>query len=407
MKRARMLASFVMLVSLGAWAADAPQFRGPNRDGVFADNGLLKQWPENGPTLAWAAKNIGQGFSSATAVKDKIYITGMLEGQQGCLFVLDLNGAVAQKINYGPETPEKQAPGSRSTPTIDGDRLYLLSGLGVLYCIDLAKGENKWQINVLEKFGSKNIMWHMAESVLVEGNRVFCTPGGKDAAVVALDKMTGETVWTTKGLTDMTSYCSPIIANHNGRRILLTETGRNIIGVDAEKGDLLWTYEQKVPWDIHANTPIYNDSLVYFTAGDGRGGGALQMAPDGSSVTLKWADTNLDALHHGAVLLDGYLYGSGTKQLVCLEWATGKLKWATDEIREGATVAADGMLYIYEGPKSGIVSMVKAQPSGYVRTGKFTVTEGTFKHWAHPTIANGRLYIRHGDVLLAYDIAAK
>ena len=399
-----------LLVLAGvAHAGDSPQFRGPNRDGIFNEQGLLKAWPENGPPVAWVAKGLGNGYASASVVQGKIYVPGMLDDQNGYIFALNLEGKVERKILYGKETLIEQAPGSRSTPTIDGNRLYLISGLGVVYCIDLTKGEKLWEANVFERFKGENSTWHLAESLLVDGDRLICTPGGPDAAVVALNKMTGDTLWTTKGLSDKPSYCSPTIVDHKGRRILLTETAKLVVGIDATTGALLWTHDHPTEYDIHAVTPIYKDGLVYFTGGYGSGGGALELSPDGASVTLKWTDKNLDCQHHGVVLVDGYLYGTSHNkaQLICLEMATGKLVWSTKEIKQGAVVYADGMLYIYEGPKSGVVSLVKAVPAGFERTGKFAVTEGTNNHWAHPTIANGRLYIRHGDALIAYNIAGK
>ena len=399
-----------LLVLAGvAHAGDSPQFRGPNRDGIFNEQGLLKAWPENGPPVAWVAKGLGNGYASVSVVQGKIYVPGMLDDQNGCIFVLNLEGKVERNILYGKETVEQQAPGPRSTPTIDGNRLYLISGLGVVYCIDLTKGEKLWEANVFERFKGENSTWHLAESLLVDGDRVICTPGGPDATVVALNKMTGDTRWTTKGLSDKASYCSPTIVDHRGRRILLTETAKLVVGIDATTGALLWTHDHPTEYDIHAVTPIYKDGLVYFTGGYGSGGGALELSPDGASVTLKWTDKNLDCQHHGVVLVDGYLYGTSHNkaQLICLEMATGKLVWSTKEIKQGAVVYADGMLYVYEGPKSGVVSLVKAVPTGFERTGKFAVTEGTNNHWAHPTIANGRLYIRHGDALIAYNIAGK
>ncbi|HPO13359.1 MAG TPA: PQQ-binding-like beta-propeller repeat protein [Candidatus Hydrogenedentes bacterium] len=403
------VATFAFLISM-AYAGDSPQFRGPNRDGIFNEQGLLNGWPENGPTVVWVAKGIGRGFSSASMVQGKIYVTGMLNADDGYLFELNDKGEIQRKLLFGKETLNKEAPGTRSTPTIDGDLAYFVSGLGVVYCIDLTKGEKKWEVNILEQFGAKNSMWNLAESVLVDGDRVICTPGSGSAVFAALEKMTGKTIWTTKGLSDRTAYCSATIINHNGRRILTSFTGSYVVGADAENGQLLWTYEQKTPWNIHAVTPLYKDGLLYYTGGDGVGGGALELSSDGSSITSKWTDTNLDCIHYGVVLVDGYLYGTGNKsggKLVCLEMATGKLMWSTREVREGMTVYADGMLYVYEGPKSGIVSLIKAVPTGFERTGKFTVTEGTDQHWAHPTIANGCLYLRHGDALIAYDVKAK
>lgn len=408
----RIVVGTLLLVFVGAMAhaGDSPQFRGPNRDGVFQEEGLLKQWPEGGPKLLWAAKDLGKGFSSASVVQGKIYVPGMLDDETGCVSVLNLDGSLDRKIPYGKETTTKEAPGARSTPTIDGNRLYLLSGLGDLCCIDLMKNEKLWSVNLMERFKAKQPLWNVAESVLVDGNRIICTPGGEDAVLAALDKMTGDTLWVTKGLTDVASYCTPAIITHHGRRILVTVVSKFVVGADAETGALLWTFEHHTPWNIHAVTPLYKDGLLYFTGGDGVGGGALALSEDGSSVTLKWSDTTLDCFHFGVVLLDGYLYGTGNRnggKLVCLEMATGKVMWSTKEVREGAVVAADGMLYVYEGPKSGIVSLVKASPAGFERSGKFTLTEGNNQHWAHPTIANGRLYLRHGDTLAAYDLTGK
>jgi len=408
--RFSILSALLLVVpAVMAGAGDSPQFGGPDRDGRFEEQGLMKTWPEGGPPVAWVAKGFGKGYSSVAVVKGKIYLPTMLDDEIGYIFVLNLDGVIERKIPYGKETLEKQAPGARSTPTIDGDRLYILSGLGGLYGIDLTKNKIVWEANILERFKAKNNTWNLAESVLVDGDRVICTPGGPDAGVVALNKMTGETVWATKGLSDQASYCSADIVVHNGRRILLTELAKMVAGIDAGTGALLWTHEHITDYDIHAVTPIYKDGLIYYTGGYGSGGGVLELSKDGASVTSKWTDTNLDCQHDGVVLADGYLYGTGhkTSALMCLEMATGKLMWSTKDVRQGDVVYADGMLYVYEGPKSGIVDLVKAQPSGFERTGTFTVTEGTDNHWAHPVIAHGRLYIHHGDTLIAYDVAAK
>jgi len=394
-----------------AWpaaAGESPQFRGPDRSGIFNETGLLKAWPEGGPKKLWVAAGIGRGYSSVSVAGGKIYVTGMRDDETGVLSIFDLGGKLERAIPYGKETNEKQAPGARSTPTLDGDRVYFLSGLGVLYCVDLAKGAVQWEVNVLERFGGTLPMWHISESVLIDGDRVICTPGGKDGRLAALNKLTGETVWTTTGFEDTASYCSPAIFTHSGKRILTTATAATIVGADPDTGKLLWAFAHKGPYDIHGVTPVYHDGLLYYVAGDGFGGGTLALSDDGSSVTPKWENKSLDCLHHGVVLLDGHLYGTGYRAdsaLECLEFKTGNVVWTTRDVQEGNTVYADGMLYVYEGPKTGVVSLVKAQPTGFERTGSFTVTDGgDDKHWAHPTIANGVLYIRHGDAVIAYDV---
>lgn len=398
----------VMALAPAAFAADSPQFRGPNRDGKYLDTGLMKAWPDGGPPVAWVAEGLGSGYSSASVAGDKIYVTGVADDMIGRLFVLNTAGAIEKTIPYGKETEIPQAPCPRSTPTIDGGRVYLLSGLGVVYCIDPAAGKVLWEANILERFGGKNSQWNLAESLLIDGDKVICTPGG-DALVAALNKDTGETAWTASGLKDVVSYCSPAIVTHNGRHILLTETSKYVVGVDPDAAQLLWSYPHETKYDIHAVTPVYNGGLVYFTGGYGSGGGALALSEDGTSVTLKYADKNLDCQHHGVVLVDGYIYGCGHNNpgLMCIEMKTGKLMWHNKDIKTAAVVYADGMLYAYDGPKAGIVSLVKASPDGFDRTGMFKIEKGTDNHWAHPTIANGRLYVRHGDALVACDVAQK
>ena len=394
-----------------AQAADSPQFRGADRTGKFNEPGLMKQWPAEGPAVAWMAKGLGQGYGSASVVKGKVYVPGMLDGQQGFIFVLNAaNGKLEKKIPYGQDVLNENANGPRCTPTIDDTRLYFLAGTSVLYCIDHAAGKTLWQVNLIERFKAKMNTWCYSESPLVDGDRVICTAGGPDAGVVALNKMTGETVWQTKGLSDQASYCSPIIANHKGHRILLTETAKLVVGVDANTGKLLWTHPHETNYDIHAVSPVYKDGLVYYSGGYGSGGGCLELSADGSAVTPKWTDKTLDCQHHGVVEVDGYLYGTSHQkgnQLVCLEMATGKVMWTEKQVTQGALIYNDGLLYIYEGPKKGVVDLVKASPKGFESTGKFNVTEGTEHHWAHPTLANGVLYIRHGDALIAYDVKAK
>jgi outer membrane protein assembly factor BamB len=410
MKRMALVAALALTLAGLAGADDSPQFRGPNRDGKFPENGLLKAWPEGGPPVAWVAEGIGDGYASPSIVGDTVYVPGMLDGDQGFLFVLDTSGNIKKKVPYGKETEVKQAPGSRSAPTIDGDRLYLISGFGVVTCFQLPSCDILWQVDAMERFNGQNITWFIAESLLIDGDRLICTPGGPDASVVALDKMTGDTVWTSKGLSEPSAYCSPDVFELGGRRLIVTMTAKLVVGLDAETGEVLWTHEHETDYDIHAVTPVFADGMLYYTAGYKSGGGMLQLSADGSSVTPVWRDKTLDCQHHGVVLLDGYIYGTSHgsgRDLICLELKSGKVMWTTDKaIRQGVVIYADGMLYVYEGPKEGVISLVKATPDGFERTGSFTVTQGTDKHWTHPAIANGVLYVRRGDALIAYNIAA-
>lgn len=397
-----------LLVANGAYTDDVLQFRGMNRDGKYADTGLLKAWPEGGPALVWTATGIGAGYSTATVVGDTIYVTGMVEEEEGMLYALNLDGTHKWKLGYGKESTNKQAPGTRGTLTVEGDYGYLISGIGGVVCFNLKEQSIVWQVDMMERFDGKMVIWQISESPLIVGDKLICTPGGPDASLVALNKLTGETIWTTKGFSDPSGYCSPNLINHNGHPIIITMTALYVVGVNAEDGTVLWKREQKTAYGIHASTPAYADGMVFFTAGDGTGGGVLQLSEDGASITEVWYNTDLDVYHGGFVLHDGYLYGSSSKTskfFTCLELKTGKLMWQAEEITDGVTVFADGMLYTYEGPKAGVVNLIKASPDGFERTGTFSLTEGIDKHWAHPVIANGKMYIRNGEQLFAYAVA--
>ncbi|MCC6145477.1 MAG: PQQ-like beta-propeller repeat protein [Candidatus Hydrogenedentes bacterium] len=396
-----------LMLAIPALASDSPQFRGPHRDGIFPDTNLLQSWPEGGPPAAWTTDGIGAGYSAAAVANGAIYITGMLEDELGYLFALDESGAVKWKVAYGPETLDKQATGARATPTIDGDRVYVQSGLGVITCMSAADGKQIWQLDALQTFKGEVVSWAIAESLLVDGDLVFATPGGPDASVVALDKMTGKTVWTSKGFSEPSAYCSPVLFTFGGRAVVVTMTAKSVVGIDRNTGEVLWTHAHETDYDIHAVTPVCSGDIIYYTAGYGSGGGALKVSADGSSVTQLWRDENLDCQHHGVVLVDGYIYGTGSKNnaLFCLELATGKVMWSSEEVSQGNTVYADGMLYIYEGPKSGQVKLVKASPAGFEQAGVLQIPRARDKHWANPTIANQRLYIRYNGSLYAFNIA--
>ncbi|MCF6286067.1 MAG: PQQ-like beta-propeller repeat protein [Candidatus Hydrogenedentes bacterium] len=405
----RMLLCLCGAVTMLAQADDARQFRGPMRDGHFADTGLLKTWPEGGPALAWEIDTVGMGYASVTAVGGTLYIPGMLNKDDGYLFALNREGEELWRMSYGKETIDKMAPGSRSTLTVEGNRGYLISGLGVVYCFDLEARKILWQVDTLARFEGKQIRWTIAESPLVDEKYVYCMPGGADAAIAALDKETGKTVWTSNGFSDASGYCSPNIIEHKGRRILVTMSAKYVVGVDPNTGKVLWSHEHQTDYDIHASTPVYADGMLFYVAGSKSGGGMLRLSEEGNKITSAWADTEMDTFHGGVILKEGYIYGTANRsgrEMMCLALDSGKIVWRSPEVTESALVFADGMLYAYEGPKKGIVSLVKATPDGFVRTGQFKIEKGTAKHWAHPTIANGRLYIRRGEFLFAYDIKA-
>ena len=394
-----------------ARAADWPQFRGPNRDGKSSETGLLKKWSKDGPKLLWSVDGLGIGFSSAAVADGYVYTTGMTsEDKQGILFAYDLKGTEKWKKSYGPEWKGSHK-GVRTTPTIDGDRLYVMSGYGNLVCFNAKTGDKNWQINTLEKFDGKNIKWGIAESLLIFDNKLICTPGGTDATVVALDKMTGKTIWTTKGLSETSAYCSPVVVKRNGKRLIATMVQKSIVLIEPESGKVIVRMPHVGKHFISAVSPIYKDGLVYGTSGYGVGGEMYELSADTTGYTQKWTDKNLDCHHGGLILLGGNVHGSNHKgqggnkgSWICLELASGKVKYSGKLVGKGSVIFAEGLLYCYG--ESGMVGLVKATDAGYELISSFEVTKGTDEHWAHPSISDGKLYIRHGDAMMVYDIKA-
>jgi len=399
-------------VTSAAGAADWPQFRGPNRDGTSPETGLLKQWPAGGPKELWSYQKLGEGFSSIAIADGVVYVCGMVGGQ-GHLFAFDLNGSLKYDVAYGPEwTKAGNHPGTRTTSTIDGDRLYLMSGQGRIACYRAKTGEPVWHVDTLDRFKGKNIQWGMAESVLIDGERAICTPGGENATVVALNKMTGETIWTSKGLSEPSAYCSPILVDRGSNHLILTLIQKAIVGVDANTGKVHWIVPHEVSYDIQAVSPLYKDGMMYVTNAYHHGGQGFLLSPDWTAVEKKWEEKSLDVHHGGVVLVDGDIHGASSGgRWICLELATGKVKFSDKSdtsdklVGKGSVIYVDGMLYAYG--EKGEVGLVKIKPDGYERVGSLRIRKGSKEHWAHPAISDGRLYIRHGEALMCYDIKAR
>ena len=285
-----------------------------------------------------------------------------------------------------------------------------------MVCFNAKTGEKIWQVDTLTKFDGKNIRWGMSGSPLIDGDKVYCTPGGKNGVIVALDKMTGRTIWATTGLDELSAYCSPILIERGGNRLLIDLIQKSVICVDADTGELIWRVPYQASSDTSIITPVYNDGCLYVTSVIERqfttGGIMLELSADGQTVKKKWSDQTLDCHHGGVVLVDGYIYGSNFNSIargdwVCLDWETGKVMYeARWNGNKGSIIYADGMLYCYD-ENTGDVALVKPSPKRFEIVSSFGVTEGTGEHWGHPAISDGWLYIRHGDALMAYDIKNK
>lgn len=386
-------------------AADWPQFRGPDRNGQSPETGLLAQWPAEGLTPAWIAEGLGEGFSSAVIAGGKIYITGMIGGdKQGYLHAFDLDGKRLWSTPYGKEW-DKTYPGTRYTPTIESGKAWLLSSHGVVCCFDAESGALLWQRDVAKDFGGTAPAMGFAESLLIDGDRLIVTPGGADASVVALNKMNGETIWTSKGLSDQSAYCSPISIERGGTRLIVTLVTATLAGLDPETGAVVWRmpFDETEELQNHAVAPVYADGLLYATSGHRKGGVMYELSAEGKAITQRWTDETLNNHHGGVIFLDGHLYGSTMNgRWVCLRATDGAVKWEERGVGKGSVTFAEGHFYCYS--EKGTLGLAEASPDSHAPVSAFEVGQGEGVHWAHPSIAGGRLYVRHGDVLLAYDI---
>jgi len=395
-----------------AQAADWPQWRGINRDGISDETGLLKEWPAEGPKLLWSATDIGAGFTSPSIANGIIYITGT-KGNKEILTALDLNGNVKWNVEYG-KISTQSPPETRSTPTVDGGAVYIISGAGEVVCIDTVSHSIKWSVQAFEKFEGEFGGWGIAESPLIVDNKVIYTPCGKKTTVVALDKNTGETVWASESLNDHSGYVAPILAAMGEKKQIITVTGGYVLGVDASSGNIDWKVansEISSPGDINCTSPIYHDRGVFVTSGYNDAGALIKLSDDGMQASVEWVNPALDTHHGGVVLVNGYVYGSnwidnGHGDWVCLDWNDGKTMYETNWNNKGSIISADEMLYCYE-EQHGTLGLAKASSESFNIVSSFKITQGKGAHWAHPAISDGVLYMRHGDVLMAYDVKAR
>ncbi len=381
-----------------------PQFHGPNRDNMSGETGLLKEWPENGPALIWTAKGLGQGYSTVSIAGGMIYTAGNID-KDTVITALDLNGKVLWQVKNGPAWT-KDRPGTRGTPTIDGDRLYYESPLGELVCLRARTGERIWGLNTLQKFQSKTNTWALAESLLVDGDHVISCPGGPQTCMVALDKKTGLVVWQAPGTDELAGYSSPILVEQQGLRIIVALTAKAIVGVNADTGELLWHVKHESYADENIMMPIYRDGCIFIsTLQTGSVKWQLHVKDGKASLEELWRTQDLDCHHGGVVLLDERLYGNSTFRnsnlWVCLDWQTGLCLSTEKGVGKGSLTYADGMLYTLS--EDGLMGLARPTPTGLELVSSFKLPEGgEGPTWAHPVVCGARLYLRHDEFLYAY-----
>ncbi|MCX8155366.1 MAG: PQQ-like beta-propeller repeat protein [Verrucomicrobiae bacterium] len=418
MKKTSMTSSLLVLTGtlccfLLAQAADWPQWRGPHRDGLSPDTGLLKEWPADGPPLAWKATGIGEGYGTVAIVGQRIYV----QGDKGDKTYLHALNRADGKLLWSTPFGKSGAPGwggfagPRCTPTVDGNLVFVVAQFGEIACLDAQSGKILWQKDYEKDFQGVRPEWGFAASPLVDGDRVVFAPGGKLGNIVALNKQNGELVWRSKDFQDEHHYASLIPVEIGGVRQYLQLTARSIAGLAAADGALLWRADRRGATAVIPD-PVYYDGHVYVTSGYGIGCNLFKITAAGGKFSAEqvWANKVMVNHHGGVVRLGEYVYGfSDGKGWTCQNFKTGEATWQEKEFGKGCLVYADGHLIIREERKSkGLVALLEANPQTYKVKGKFTPPDQSGKeNWPHPVVLDGRLYLRDQDVLLCYDVKAR
>jgi outer membrane protein assembly factor BamB len=396
-------------VSSGDW----PQWRGPNRDDVSQEKGLLQDWPAGGPPLAWKAAGLGEGYSTVSVQADRIYTIG---DRKDASYVIALDLADGKQI-WAAKLGKAGAPGwggfsgPRSTPTVSGKLVFALGQWGELVCFDADTGKEQWRKDYTKDFGGSRPEWGFSESPLVDAGRVVFTPGGSKGTLAAVFKATGEKIWQTKDLTDSGQYASPIVAEIGGVRQYIQLTYKSVVGVSAGEGQLLWRAPFRGETAV-IPTPIYADGCVYVCSGYGAGDMLVKITEAGGKFKADQVYANKVMVnHHGGVLKVGdYVYGySDSKGWTCQDFKTGAARWQDkDKLGKGSLTYADGRLYLRQEDKPGTVAIIEAAPSGYKEHGRFEPPARSDKQsWPHPVVAQSKLFLRDQDVLLCYDVKAR
>jgi outer membrane protein assembly factor BamB len=425
----RLLAAPAVLLLVTSWAAlapadapDWPEFHGPQRDAKCTETGLLKQWPKDGPRLLWKLEGLGRGLSSVSIADGKLFtMSDRPAGDGDRQFVIAYDLASRRELWSAEVGPPRRQDGPRCTPTIDGDLLYAVGTSGDLVCAETATGKIRWRKSFSADFGGKMMsMWEFSESPLVDGNKLLSTPGAPDATIVALDKKTGELIWKCaagdvgSAGKDGAGYSSMVVAEIDGLRQYIQIFGRGAIGVEAETGRLLWSYNRIANKTANITTPVVRGNHVFVTTSYKTGSALLKLTRQGDRMNVEevyFLGPDKFENHHGGVVLVGdHIYGGDGQNKgtpVCLDFLTGEIVWKPEAPAGGsaAVLYADGnLIFRYD---KGPVYLIEATPEGYKVNGSFTPELGKGPAWPHPVIHDGKLYLRHGDLLACYDVRGR
>lgn len=411
----------VLFAGLGVLVAGAdwPQWRGPDRNDVSKETGLLKAWPTEGPRLLWTFDEAGIGYSGPAIVGDKLYVMGANEKNEFLLAVDVKTGKKLWSADIGPYYSNKYGSGPRGTPTVDGRHVYVLGATGDLACFDRELGQKKWTVNLTDNaLGGKNQAWGYSESPLVDGDHVICTPGGSKGTLAAFDKHTGKLVWRSEEVTDKQGYSSVVVAELAGVRQYVQQTMNGIAGFSPKDGSKLWYFPVPAYKVAVIPTPVIHDGLVYGVAGYGAGASLLRVTADAAKFDVQQlykpdARSLMDNKHGGVVAVGNNVFGwSDAKggKWVCQDFKSGKEVWSSKALGRGSVTCADGNLYCYA-EKDGTCVLVPAKADGWHEHGRFKIPRQTTRRefnnniWTHPVVANGKLYLRDQELLFCYDVS--
>jgi outer membrane protein assembly factor BamB len=384
------------------------QWRGPNRDGIFNENNLLDAWPEEGPELLWKYEELGRGHSSAVFGDDKVFTLGTnLKDSITSLFAFSLEGELLWKKEMGTEWM-KSWPAERGTPLIYDGKGYVLDGLGVMHCFSIVDGSSIWKRALIGELTDRNSMHGVHENLVIEGDKLFCTLGGEEHNILALNRNTGETIWTSTGTGRDNAYCSPTVIEHGGKKYYITMTYNELISIDVENGNVAWT--QKLSDEkhgIHASVPLYRDGMLFIIEGYRFGSKMYKIADDGLSSKLLWMHDTIGPQMGDAVRIneDVFVSSSPNKNWYSIDWTTGDINFSTKKLGTGTIVAADNKLFIQT--YRGRVAMVKVENNDFTILGELQAPTRKGDHYAQPVIKDGKLYIRYMDTMCVYDIRKK
>jgi len=405
--------AFLLIAAHQSFAQKEYQWRGDNRDGIYNESKLMKVWPEKGLELLWFNEMIGQGYAAPVVTNDKLLVNGEADSTS-YLFAFDLKGKLLWKSPNGKEYYGKgfsaSYPGSRSTPTVVEDMVYTSSGIGRLAGMDLATGKEKWAVDMVAEMGGIVNTFGYSESPLIDGDKIYFMAGGATNNMVALNRFTGKTIWTSKALGDTAAFCSPLLITLPSRKIIVTLSAHFVFGVDAQNGELLWSSKSLNDFKferLHANTPIYADGSIYFTAGEEAANGAvkLELSADGKSIKEVWRNRDVTNSQGGFIKLGNQLFTTTKKKrIVCVDTNTGVVVDSLSA-NKGSLIYADKLFYCYN--ETGDVKLIRFENNKFAEISKLKIDKGTKEHFSHPVIANGTMYIRHGKALMAYNIKEK